>query len=88
VITNGLGVLPFGNAVHYDAEEMRRTLLHAAVASGKLPTSYATDNGAALLYEGTDLVDVICDRDGPAAYRVERRDGAATETRLPARIIV
>jgi peptidase E len=87
VITNGLGFLPFGNAVHYDSEETRRPILHRVVTSGELPTSYATDNGTALLYEGTDLVDVICDRDGLSAYRVERLDGVAIETRLNARVV-
>lgn len=87
VITNGLGFLPFGNGVHYDSDESWRRALHAAVASGELPTSYATDNGAALLYEGTDLADVISDRDGPSAYRVERVDGVVVETRLPARVV-
>jgi peptidase E len=87
VITNGLGFLPYGNGVHYDSEEIRRPLLHAAVTSGELPISYASDNGVALLYEGTDLADVISDSDGPSGYRVERLDGVAVETRLPARII-
>lgn len=87
VITNGLGFLPFGNGVHYDADEARRTMLHAAVAAGELPTSYATDNGAALLYEDTELVDVIADRDGPSAYRIELSGGEAVETRLSARVI-
>lgn len=88
VITNGLGFLPFGNGVHYDSHETRRSLLHAAVADGELPTSYATDNGVALLYEDTDMVDVIADRDGPAAYRVELSGGDAVETRLPTRVVV
>lgn len=88
VITNGLGFLPFGNGVHYDSEETRRSLLQRAVASGELPTSYATENGAALLYEDTGLADVITDREGPAAYRVERLDGVVVETRLPSRVVV
>jgi hypothetical protein len=87
VITNGLGFLPFGNGVHYDADETRRTMLHEAVAAGELPTSYAADNGVALLYEDTELVNVIADREGPSAYRVELSGGAARETRLPARVI-
>ena len=65
----------------------RRPVLHAAVADGTLPTSYATDNGVALLYEDTRLVDVISDREGAAAYRVERRGEHVEETRLPARVL-
>lgn len=87
VITNGLGFLPFGNGVHYESDATRRSLLHAAVAAGQLPTSYATDNGVALLYEDTELVEVVADRDGASAYRIELIDGAAVETRLPARVV-
>jgi peptidase E len=87
VITDGLGFLPFGNGVHYDSEPVRRPLLQSAVASGQLPLSFATDNGAALLYEGTELADVLADSDGPTGYRVERIDGVAVETRLAARVL-
>ena len=31
----GLGLLPYGNGVHYDSEEQRRPLLHALVADGR-----------------------------------------------------
>ena len=87
LITNGLGFLPFGNGVHYDADETRRTLLRSAVAAGELPTSYATDNDVALLYEDAELVDAISDREGPSAYRIELSGGEAIETRLPPRVI-
>jgi peptidase E len=88
VVDDGLGLLPFGNGVHYDSEEQRRPLLHRRVADGKLPLSYATDDGIGLLYEGADLVEVVSDVDigdrstGPAAYRVEQQGGLALETRL------
>jgi peptidase E len=85
----GLGLLPYGNGVHYDGEEQRRPLLHRLVASEALPLSYATDDGVGILYEGTEPVEVITDEADPrphgaAAYRVERSsDGSALETRLP-----
>ena len=31
----GLGLLPYGNGVHYDSEEQRRPLLHALVEQGR-----------------------------------------------------
>ncbi|MDO8308405.1 MAG: peptidase E [Actinomycetota bacterium] len=84
-VTNGLGLLPYGNGVHYDSEEQRRPLLHALVRDGVLPTSYATDDGVGLLYEGIDPVAVVTDKDGDAAaYRIERSGGEVVETRLPA----
>ena len=51
-VTDGLGLLPYGNGVHYDAEEQRRPLLHSLVGEGVLPVSYATDDRIGILYEG------------------------------------
>jgi peptidase E len=92
-VTNGLAFLPYGNGVHYDTEEQRRPLLHQLVGDRVFPTSYATDDGVGILYEGTEPVAVLTDEGdgtdsdgasgGPAAYRVERTaDGAVTEARL------
>lgn len=87
IITDGLGFLPYGNGVHYDSEPGRRPLLHAAVADGLLPTSYATENGVALLYEETELAEVLTDRPGAAAYKIERHGHDVEETRLDARLL-
>lgn len=88
VVTNGLALLPFGNGVHYDTEEQRRPLLHQLVRDGTLPTSYATDDGVGLSYRGTELEEVVADRPGVAAYRVERDDdGSVRETRIEPRLL-
>jgi peptidase E len=88
-VTNGLGLLPYGNGVHYDTEGRRRPLLHRLVADGTLPTSYATDDGVGLYYEGTELVEAVADRPGVAAYKVERGEGGgAVETRIEPRLLV
>jgi peptidase E len=83
-VDNGLGLLPYGNGVHYDSEEQRRPLLHRLVAEEVLPLSYATDDGVGILYEGTEPVRVVVDSPGSAAaaYRVERVGGDVVETRL------
>jgi peptidase E len=87
-VTNGLALLPYGNGVHYDSEEERRPLLHRLVADGTLPTSYATDDGVGLSYQGTELVEAVADRPGAAAYKVERgADGQAVETRIEPRLL-
>ncbi len=87
-VTNGLGLLPYGNGVHYDSEPQRRPLLHQLVADRTLPTSYATDDGVGLVYAGTELVEAVADRPGVAAYRVERGpDGSAVETRIEPRLL-
>lgn len=82
----GLGLLPYGNGVHYDSEDQRRPLLHKLVGDEILPTSHATDDGVGLVYEGTELVEVVSDRPRAAAYLVERQpDGSVSETRLEPR---
>jgi peptidase E len=84
----GLGLLPYGNGVHYDSEDQRRPLLHALVGKGDLPTSHATDDGVGLVYDGTELVEAVADRPGVAAYVVERRDdGSVSETRIEPRLL-
>ncbi len=87
-VTNGLAFLPYANGVHYDSEEQRRPLIHSLVADGAIGTTYCTDDYVGLLYEGTDPVEVVTDREptdehNPMAYRVELLDGHATETALP-----
>ena len=84
----GLGLLPYGNGVHYDSEKQRRPLVHELVKSGVLPTTYATDDRIGILYQNTVATEVVTDLevlepDGPAAYRIELLDGVVVETRLP-----
>ncbi len=82
-VTNGLALLPYGNGVHYDSEEERRPVLHGMVASGELPASIATDEGAGVLYRGTEPAGVYAERDGAQGYLVEASGGEAKETVLP-----
>lgn len=87
-VTNGLGLLPYGNGVHHDSHPQRRPLLHQLVGDEVLPTSYATDDHTGIWYEGTTPVRVLGDFEtdplrGPAAYRIERRGGGVEEVRVP-----
>lgn len=83
-VTNGLGLIPYGNGVHYDSEAQRRPLVHELVSNSVLPTCYATDDGIGILYENDEAVAVVSDDPSTtsAAYRVERSGNGATETRL------
>lgn len=48
----------------------------------------ATGDGAGLLYRGTELHEVLTERDGARAYAVEAgADGTARETPLAARLL-
>lgn len=87
-VTDGLGLLPYGNAPHYDSEAQRRPLTHRLVADGTLPTSYCADNGVGLLYRGTEFVEAVTERPGQGAYVVRRAsDGTAVEERLEPRAL-
>ncbi len=85
-ITDGLGLLPHSNGVHYDSEPQRRPLFQRCIAEAVLPAGYATDDGVGLLYRGTELAEAVTEIDGKGAYHVERGPmGDAVETRLSTR---
>ncbi|WP_432489468.1 Type 1 glutamine amidotransferase-like domain-containing protein [Kineococcus sp. SYSU DK018] len=85
-VTNGLGLLPYGNGVHYDSEARRRPLVHALVGDGTLGETHCTDDGVGLVYAGTELVEAIAEVDGKGAYVVRREAGGeVVETRLEPR---
>lgn len=84
-VTNGLGLLPYANGVHYDSEARRRPLVHRLVADGTLGETHCTDDGVGLVYSGTDLVEAVAERDGVGAYRVTRDGDSAIEERIEPR---
>ena len=87
-ITNGLGLLPYSNGVHYDSEEQRRPFFQKLVADGTLPDGYATDDGVGLLYRGTRFVEAVTEQADQAGYLVRRvGDGQVDEQRLPTRLL-
>jgi len=86
-VTNALGWLPYSNSPHHDAEPERRPLIHKLVADGTLPSAYATDNGAGLIYHGVDLHEAITEMPGALAYEIHREGDTARETPLPTRVL-
>jgi peptidase E len=87
-VTNGLGFLPYSNSPHHDAEEQRRPTIHRLIGDGTLPDGYATDNGTALIFENTGLVDCVTEVDGASTWRITRLpDGTVEETALPTRLL-
>lgn len=87
-VTNGLGLLPHSNGVHYDSEEQRRPLFRQLIGDGTLPDGYATDNGVGLHYVGTELREVVSETRGANGYRVERvGPGVVRETVLEPRLL-
>jgi dipeptidase E len=71
----GLGLLTGSLSVHLDGESERHPAYRAAIAAGELPPGYAADDGAALLYAGTGLVECVASRPGARVLHL-RPDGA------------
>jgi len=75
-----LGFLSGSACPHYDGEEQRRPRYRELVDGG-LAAGVAADDGVALRYEDTELVEVVTCRPGASAYHVD----AVGETPLEAR---
>lgn len=85
-VTNGLGFLPGANGVHMDSEKRRRPLLRELVADGTLGPAVCTDDGAGLLYRGTELAEAVTEVDGAGASRiVPDGAGGVIEQEIPVR---
>jgi dipeptidase E len=66
----GLGLLPHSNCVHYDGEATRGEVFRDMVACGRMREGYAAEDGAALHFEGRELLRVVSSRPKARAYRV------------------
>jgi dipeptidase E len=77
----GLGLLPYSNCVHYDAEPARRAEYHRFVGDGMRP-GYAAEDGVALHFRRTRLEGVVSSRPDGRAYRVEPATDGVVETPL------
>jgi dipeptidase E len=84
-LKDGLGLLPGSACPHYDGEPQRRPAYEALIASGTLADGWAADDGAALVFAGAVLAEVVSSRPGAAGYRVERTADGVREQLLPAR---
>ena len=60
-VTDGLALVRYANS-----EPPRRPLLRRLISDGTLPAGYATDDGAGVLYRGTDFVQALSERDDAA----------------------
>jgi dipeptidase E len=67
----GLGLLPYSNCVHYNAEPARRAEYHSLVGAGMRP-GFAVDDGVALHFKRTRLERVVSSRADAGAYRVRQ----------------
>src|SRR5262249_26297659 len=69
-----LGFLAGGCRVHYGDAPEQRNRLHAALLAGAVPSTTAITDGAAVLYEGGVVSEVLVWQPGAAAYQVDVAD--------------
>ena len=82
----GLGFLAGSCCPHYDGETERRSAYHQAIRDG-LPGGYAADDGAALHFVGTELIEAVSSVPNARVYQVARQGSDVTETALPTRFL-
>jgi dipeptidase E len=86
-LPDGLGLLAGSACPHYDGEDQRRPTYRRLVSDGVLRDGWAADDGAALVFAGTELAEVVASRPGAGAYRVERSADGVDERPLAARFL-
>jgi peptidase E len=75
-----LGWLEGSACPHYDGEELRRPRYRQLVDNG-MKEGIAAEDGVAIRYTGTEIVDIVTCRPGTAAYRVTRDGEERLDTR-------
>jgi len=75
-----LGWLEGSACPHYDGEELRRPRYRQLVDAG-MKDGIAADDGVAVRYAGSEIVEIVTCRPGAAAYRVTRDGEEKLETR-------
>ncbi|GGU15920.1 Type 1 glutamine amidotransferase-like domain-containing protein [Streptomyces coeruleorubidus] len=87
-LPDGLGLLPGSVCPHYDSEPGRRPSYRAAVAAGRLPSGWAVEDGAGVLFTDGVPTEAVTRARGAAVYRVEPvGGGGVSERALPCRLL-
>jgi dipeptidase E len=82
----GLGFLPWSNAVHYCDEPERQSAFQQAIEDGMAP-GYGVGDAAALHFVGTELAEVVCSRPGARAVHVSSAGNGVIERELATRYL-
>jgi dipeptidase E len=78
----GLGLLAGSFCPHYDGEPQRRPTYTRLVGEGTLPPGYAADDDVAFHFEGSELREVVSQREGARGHRVTPDGEEPLEPRL------
>jgi peptidase E len=80
----GLGLLPWSNCVHYDAEPQRDSAYRGLLLDGTVGTGFAAEDGTALHFVGERLTRVVASRPRARAYRMRAVGGRIERRALAA----
>jgi dipeptidase E len=84
----GLGLIQGSCTTHYNGESNRRSDFHQLIKNAELPSGIGIDDGAAVLYEGQQMVEVVSSRPDATAYQVKlEKDGQIAEGCLKTRYL-
>ena len=87
-LPDGLGLLPYGNGVHYDSEEQRRPLLHRLVGDGAAERRTPPTTGSASSTRAPSWSRWWpTGRTSRRTWWSGRPDGSVVETRLEPRLL-
>ena len=87
-LDDGLGWIAASACPHYDGESQRRPTYHQLVGSAELIGGWAADDGAALVFGGEKLQEVVTSTPEARAYRVDANgEGGVHETPLASRYL-
>ena len=81
----GLNLIRGSCTPHYDGEPNRRPDFHSLIKSGQLPSGIGIDDGAAVLFEGQEIVEVVASRVKATAYQVKLKNGQIIEKPIAAK---
>lgn len=85
---DGMGLLPGNCCPHYDGEAQRRPEFRRLIETDEFDGGWAADDGAALVFHGESLYEVVTSRPGAAAYWVAKSsDGEVVERPLETRYL-
>jgi peptidase E len=82
LLRDGLGLVDAVACPHWDGEAGRQDVFRRCVADAGI-TGYAADDGAALHFIGTQLVEAVSSRESSSAYLFRPMNGGAEEQALP-----
>jgi len=86
-VVKGLGFLKGGASPHYSPDNGRGRLYNKMLAEGEIKEGIGCDDGAGVLFEGTELTKVVSVSSNATAYRIRRVGEKVVEERLKSEVL-